>query len=157
MLAKKKTLEHPKACPVRRETYLAKLNHYIAQGFAIVYIDESGFESETMRPCGYAPIGSPCIDRYNWQAKDRTNVIGALYGKMLFALDCLKTNINKEVFYHWCKFTLVPKLKRKCVLVMDMSEDKAKHCFARAQGESYARVGEEVGSSEVSTPRLDGK
>ena len=23
---------------------------------------------------------------------------------------------------------------------MDMSEDKAKHCFARAQGESYARV-----------------
>ena len=119
VLAKKKTLEHPKACPVRRATYLTKLNHYIAQGFAIVYMDESGFESETIRRYGYAPIGSPCIDRYNWQAKDRTNVIGALYGKMLFALDCLKTNINKEVFYHWCKFTLIPKLKKKCVIVMD--------------------------------------
>ncbi len=82
-------------------------------------MDESGFESETMRPSGYAPIGSPCIDRYNWQAKDRTNVIGALYGKMLFALDYLKTNINKEVFYSWCKFILIPKLKRKCVIVMD--------------------------------------
>ncbi len=119
VLAKKKTLEHPKACPLKRAHYLKKLNHYIAQGFAIVYMDESGFESETIRPCGYAPIGSPCIDSYNWQAKNRTNVIGALYGKMLFALDCLKTNINKEVFYHWCKFTLIPKLKRKCVIVMD--------------------------------------
>ena len=26
------------------------------------------------------------------------------------------------------------------MIVMDMSEDKAKHCFARAQDESYARV-----------------
>ena len=100
MLAKKKTLEHPKACPVKRATYLAKLNHYIAQGFAIVYIYARGFESETMRPCGYALTGSPCIGRYNWQAKERTNVIGTLFGKMLFALDCLTTNINKEVFYH---------------------------------------------------------
>ena len=76
-ISKKKTLEHPKACPVKRATYLAKLSHYIAQGFAITYIDESGFESETMLPCGYAPIDSPCIGSYNWQAKDRTNVIGA--------------------------------------------------------------------------------
>ena len=91
-----------------------------------------------MRPCGYAPIGSPCIDRYNWQAKDRTNVIGALYGKTLFALDGLKNNINKKVFYHWCKYTLIPSLKTKCVIVMDMSEDKAKHCFARVQEEGYA-------------------
>ena len=104
---------------MKRATYLTKLSHYIAQGFAIVYMVESGFESETVRPCGYAPIGSPCIDSYNWQANDRTNVIDALYGKMLFALDCLKTKINKEVFYHWCKVTLIPKLKKKCVIVMD--------------------------------------
>ena len=99
MLAKKKTLEHPKACPVKKATYLAKLDDYITQGFAIVYMDESGFESETMRPHGYAPIGSPCIDRYNWQAKDRTNVIGALYGKMLFALDCEPPRLYRRVIY----------------------------------------------------------
>ena len=91
----------------------------ITQGFAIVYMDESGFKSEMMRPSGYAPIGSPCIGSYSWQAKDRTNIIGALYGKTLFVLDCLKTNNNTEVFYSWCKFTLIPKLKRKCVIVMD--------------------------------------
>ncbi|MDN3502912.1 hypothetical protein QL982_09180 [Psychrobacter sp. 5A.1] len=79
VLAKKKTLEHPKDCPLKRARYLKKLHHFISQGFAIVSMDESGFESETVCPCGYAAIGSPCIDSYNWQAKDRTNVIGALY------------------------------------------------------------------------------
>ena len=118
-------------------------------------MDESGFEAETIRPYGYALIGKPCIDCYNWQAKKRTNVIGALYEKMLFALDYFETNINTSIFYHWCKHTLIPSLKTKCVIVMDMSEDKAKHCFARAQGESYARVGKEVGTGKVSTPRLD--
>ena len=53
-------------------------------------MDESGFEAETIRPYGYAPIGKPCIDSYNWQGKKRTNVIGALYEKMLFALDYFK-------------------------------------------------------------------
>ena len=91
----------------------------MAQGFAIVYMDESGFESETLRPFGYAPIGIPCIDSYNWQAKKRTNVIGALYEKVLFALDTFKENINGKIFYDWCKDMLIPSLKRKCVIVMD--------------------------------------
>ncbi|WP_321156684.1 IS630 family transposase [Psychrobacter sp. LV10R520-6] len=99
--------------------YQSKLTSYIKDGFPIVYMDESGFEHETMRPYGYAPIGSPCIDSYNWQAKARTNVIGALYGKVLFALDCLKTNINGDIFYGWCKNILIPSLKTKCVIVMD--------------------------------------
>ena len=60
-------------------------------------MDESGFEAETIRPYGYAPIGKPCIDSYNWQGKKRTNVIGALYEKMLFALDYFETNINSIV------------------------------------------------------------
>ena len=116
---KKKTLEHPKACPIKRAKYLSKLNEYIAQGFAIVYMDESGFESETLRPFGYAPIGKPCIDSYNWQGKKRTNVIGALYKKALFALDYFEQNINSNIFYDWCKNILIPCLKTKCVIVMD--------------------------------------
>ncbi|WP_413521021.1 hypothetical protein [Psychrobacter glacincola] len=28
------------------------------QGYPIVYMDESGFEHETIRPYGYAPIGN---------------------------------------------------------------------------------------------------
>lgn len=92
-------LEHPKACPVKRVDYLSKLNDFVAQGFAIVYMDESGFENKTMRPYGYVPIGKSCIDSYNWQAKKRTNIIGALYEKMLFVLDYFAQNINANTFY----------------------------------------------------------
>ena len=112
-------MEHPKACPIKRAAYQSKLDRFTQQGYPIVYMDESGFEAETMRPYGYAPIGSPCIDSYNWQAKKRTNVIGALYEKMLFALDYFEQNINSSIFYHWCKQTLIPSLKTKCVIVMD--------------------------------------
>ena len=101
-------------------------------------MDESGFEAETIRSHGYAPIGIPCIDSYNWQAKKRTNVVGVLYEKMLFAIEYVEQNINSNIFYDWRKFTLIPSLKIKCVIVMDMSEDKAKHCFARVQEEGYA-------------------
>ena len=59
---------------------------------------------------------------------------------MLFALDYFEQNINGNIFYDWSKFKLIPSLKTKCVIVMDMSEDKAKHCFARAKAESCARM-----------------
>ena len=99
--------------------YQNKLEHFKQQGYPIVYMDESGFEAETIRSHGYAPIGKPCIDSYNWQGKKRTNVIGALYDKMLFALDYFKHNINSRIFYEWCKHKLIPSLKTKCVIVMD--------------------------------------
>ena len=82
-------------------------------------MDKSDFEAETIRPYGYALIGKPCIDGYNRQAKKRTNVIGALYEKMLFALDYFETNINSSILYYWCKHSLIPSLKTKCVIVMD--------------------------------------
>ena len=52
-------------CPIKRAKYLSKLNNFIDQGYPIVYMDESGFEAETIRPYGYAPRGKPCIERYN--------------------------------------------------------------------------------------------
>ena len=116
---KKKTLEHPKACLIKRASYQSKLSSFMQHGYPIVYMDESGFEAETIRPYGYAPIGKPCIDRYNCQPKKRTNVIGALYKKMLFALDYFEQNINGSIFYDWCKQTLIPSLKTKCVIVID--------------------------------------
>lgn len=101
-------------------------------------MDESSFEADTIKPYGYVLIGKPCTDRYNWQSKKRTNIIGALYEKMLFTLDYFKHNINGGIFYHRCKYILIPNLKRKYVIVIDMSEYKAKHCFARAQDEGDA-------------------
>ena len=53
---KKKTLEHPKACPIKRAIYQNKLEHFRQQGYPIVYIYARGFEAETIRPYGYADI-----------------------------------------------------------------------------------------------------
>ena len=89
------------------------------QGYPIVYLDEGCFEAKTIRPYVYAPIGKPCIDRYSWQAKKRTNIIGALYEKMLFAADYFEQNINGNIFYDCCKFILIASLKTKCVIVID--------------------------------------
>lgn len=118
-ISQKKTSEHPKACPIKRAAYQSKLNSFMQQSYPIVYMDESGFEAETIRPYGYSTIGKPCIDSYNWQAQKRTNVIGALYEKMLFTLDYFEQNINSSIFYEWCKYTLISGLKTKCVIVMN--------------------------------------
>ena len=42
-----------------------------------------------------------------------------LYKEMLFALDYFEQNINSSILYDWCKYTLIPSPKRKCVIVMD--------------------------------------
>lgn len=75
-------------------------------------MDESGFEKEVLRAFGYALIGKPCIDKHNWQQKSKTNVIGALYHKTLFAVDSFSYNVNWEIVYNWFKETLIPKLNR---------------------------------------------
>ena len=65
----------------------------------VVYINESGFKVETIRSYSYAPIGKLCIDSYNWQGKKQTNVIGALYENMLFALEYFEQNIIGHISY----------------------------------------------------------
>lgn len=99
--------------------YQLKLKHYQRRGYPIIYMDESGFEQEVLRAFGYALIGKPCIDKYNWQQKNKTNVIGALHNKTLFAVDSFNHNVNWETVYSWFKEILIPKLNRKCVVVMD--------------------------------------
>ena len=112
-------MKHPKAYLIKRAKYQANLDSFKQQGYPIVYIDESGFEAEMIHPYGYALIGKPCIDLYNWQAKKQTDVIGALYEKVLFSLDYFETNINGHVFYDWYKHILIPSLKTKCVIIMN--------------------------------------
>ena len=113
-----KNLANPKAYPLKRAQYLSKLKGYIAQSYAIVYMDEGDFEADTIRH-DYAPIGTPCINRYNWQSIKSTNIIGAFYEKMLFALGYFEQHVNSHIFYDWYKNTLVLCLKTKCVIVMD--------------------------------------
>ena len=104
---------------IKRAKYQNKLNSFKQQGYQIVHVDESGFEAKTIRPYAYAPIAKTCIDRYNWQGKNEPTLLTLCIIKILFALDYIEKKINGNILYDWCKYTLVPSLKTKCVIVMD--------------------------------------
>ena len=44
--SKKKTLEHLKACPIKRAIFQSRLDRFTQQGYPIVYMDESSFQAE---------------------------------------------------------------------------------------------------------------
>ena len=68
---------------------------------------------------GYAPRGERCYGRQDWQAKGRTNVIGALIKGMLSAVCLCLFNIDSEVFHTWVVKSLLPSVLEPSVLVMD--------------------------------------
>ena len=92
---------------------------YEKEGKNIVYLDESGFEKETLRAYGYAKVGVRCADVFDWQAKGRTNVIGAIFGSILLGMGLFEFNINADVFHGWVIQCLLPALPSNSVVVMD--------------------------------------
>ncbi|KAF0118944.1 MAG: Transposase [Rhodospirillaceae bacterium] len=115
----KKTLQHPKANVAARLTFRQRIDAYQAQGRTIVYSDESGFAHDMPRQYGYAVAGHRCYGQSDWNAKGRTNVIGALIGRLFLTVDLFKTNINADIFYQWTVQSLLPKLPPASVVVMD--------------------------------------
>jgi DDE superfamily endonuclease len=55
----------------------------------------------------------------NWNAKGRTNVIGAIIGKLMLTAMLFTTNIDTDVFYGWLTQDLLPKCPPNSVIVMD--------------------------------------
>ena len=115
----KKTLQHPKADNVARHVFRQRIETYQAEGRTIVYVDESGFAHDMPRRHGYAAVGQRCYGLCDWHAKGRTNVIGALIGKLLLTVSLFTTNVNADVFYQWTTQDLLPKLPAESVVVMD--------------------------------------
>ena len=85
----------------------------------MVYIDESGFAHDMPRTHGYAPKGKRCVGTHDWNAKGRTNVIGALLGGVLLTTCLFSCNINSDRFHAWVTMELIPTLPPGAVLVMD--------------------------------------
>lgn len=85
----------------------------------LIYIDESGFSEDMPRTFGYAPEGRRCFGAHNWQAKQRTNAIGALTGDSLLTLALFDSSINTDVFEAWIRQELLPALPNGAVVIMD--------------------------------------
>lgn len=71
------------------------------------------------RQHGYASAGQRCYGSCDWHARGRTNVIGALLGKLILTVGLFKTNVNADIFYEWTAQDLLPKLPVASVVVMD--------------------------------------
>ncbi|MCW9718098.1 transposase [Avibacterium sp. 21-599] len=96
------------------------LTAYSEAGYDVVYLDESGFEKQTFRTHGYAPVGEKCQATHNWQKMaTRTNAIGAIREGNLFALRLFYCPIDSDIFYVWLTEALLPELEKPTVIVMD--------------------------------------
>lgn len=102
-----------------RTEFLEKIKRYESEGKTIVYTDESGFAHESVRSHGYAKCGQRCTDVFNWGAKGRTNVIGALLQGVLISVFLFQTNIDADIFHRWVVQGLLPKVPIGSVIVMD--------------------------------------
>lgn len=68
---------------------------------------------------GYAKVSERCYGRQDWQAKGRTNVIGALLGATLLTVTLFDFPINADIFHSWVVEGLLPCLPQHSVIVMD--------------------------------------
>lgn len=85
----------------------------------LIYIDESGFQSETTRLYSYNVKGLRADGEYNWQLKNCTNAIGAILHNQLLTVGLYDCSVNTSVFESWVEQDLLPKLKSTSVLIMD--------------------------------------
>ena len=85
----------------------------------LIYIDESGFQSESTRSHSYSLQGTRAEAEFNWQLKNCSNAIGALIENRLLTVRIFDCSVNTRVFECWIEQDLLPKLKESSVLIMD--------------------------------------
>ena len=71
------------------------------------------------RTRGYAAKGERCYGVHDWNAKGRTNAIGAIANFVFLTLGLFESTINSDVFYAWLTQDLLPKVPAGAVIVMD--------------------------------------
>lgn len=111
-----------------KSRYLGQpLKQLQSEGRTIVYIDESGFAHDMPRTHGYAVQGQRCYGTQDWNARGRSNAIGALIGKALLSVGLFPCNVNADIFTAWVEQDLLPKLPKNAVIVMDNATFHKRH------------------------------
>ena len=95
----KKTLFHPKADEVLRETFKKTIERQEEKGKTIIYLDESGFAYDIPRTHGYSDKGKRCYGIRDWHAKGRRTVIGTIQHNQLLAVRLFDCNVDSDVFF----------------------------------------------------------
>ena len=115
----KKAFKHPEANEEDRMLFQNKIEKYKSENRILSYIDESGFAFDMPRRYGYSKVGDRCYGTYNWNAKGRENVIGALVNDSLTACGIVNGNVDSDTFNTWLEQILIPELPTNSVVIMD--------------------------------------
>ena len=119
MHAKKKTFTYKEQCPVKQETYLTQLQMALVNGKTPVFVDESGFSTESVRQYAYAPRGVCVADkissnRYRCTTLIAAQIQGHFTAPMLFEGAC-----DALAFNAWLEKVLCPLLDTSHVVILD--------------------------------------
>jgi transposase len=101
--------------------YLKSLRHIIlTRGVHnIVYVDESGFESSSYQPYGWAEKGKRTYGERSGNTRPRTSVIAARRGKQWLAPMMFKGTANTELVNEWFEKMLCKELKNGSTVIWD--------------------------------------
>lgn len=115
----KKTLTYKEQCPLKREAYLNALQAAQQCGKTPVFVDESGFTTESTRRYAYAPRGI-CVEdkvssnRYRCTSLIAAHIAGCFRVPVLFEGAC-----DGSAFNAWLKQMLCPLLDETYVVILD--------------------------------------
>jgi transposase len=92
-----------------------------------VYIDESGMQENLTRSHSWVKRGTVYVEKVSAKHRhERINVIDALRGKQMVALDSFIGTRNSRLFNHWLERRLCPKLSSGDTLIMDNAPSHVK-------------------------------
>ncbi|NRA90899.1 MAG: transposase [Simkaniaceae bacterium] len=135
----KKTLLYIERNHEKRITYLQKLRSIVKESsFSnLVYVDESGFDPHTYRPCAWSPHGRKTLGNRWGRGGKRTNLIAAKRGKELLAPVLYEGSTSAVWFNQWFEKHLLKELNPDSTIIMDNAAFHKKediHALAEAAG-----------------------
>ena len=104
---------------MKRAAYKVAVAEARAEGFSPVYVDESGFASETLRQHGYAVRGVCVSDVRSSQHYRRTSLIAPRLDENFTAPLLFTGSCNADRFNAWLAEALCPHLTSKHLVIMD--------------------------------------
>lgn len=117
--AKKKTFGYKERCDQKRKTYREQLAVEKQNGKTLVFIDESGFRSESFRRFGYAPKGEPVFDLISSQRTRTTTLLAARIDQAFTTHTLFEGSCNAERFNTWLECQLCPQLGENYLVILD--------------------------------------
>jgi transposase len=104
-------------CEEARKIYREKLKEYRPE--QIIYIDESGIDSNETYPYGWCPQGERFVGNRPGKRQKRLSLIGALCQNLFFAPFVYQGYCTARLIEAWLEKVLLPEVKPGQVIIMD--------------------------------------